>query len=223
MPDLRDNGLDRRLVPPGVADERGRAFMGLIARALADRDPNRLRLTDYSKVDARLLPALVRQFSLQEFMFDGVTEEMVRDFLSNAVPLHQQKGTVPGIRFGLSLIGMRLEFRDWADQDPQGPPNTYTARAFVDDALWQSGSTLAPRVRSAARRMVNSMKRWSQEGSLTFGMSAQATMRIGAHGRIGGIVRTRVLAQGNQQEPASIGMFAVSQAGGRLHTTGLAA
>ncbi|MEC5291959.1 phage tail protein [Aurantimonas sp. C2-6-R+9] len=218
---VRVDGLDRRLVPPGVADARGRAFIRVIGRAIDAGDPNALILTDFSKVDARLLPFFVRGLSLQEFMFEGITEAIVRNFCANAVPLHEKKGTVAGIAFGLSLIGMKLTFTHWFKRVPPGAPNTYEATAYIDDVLYEDGSSLTPRTRAAALQMIDAMKRWSQEGATRFGIVARAPLHIGAVARIGGIVHTRILLPTDQDERAETIVAATSRTGGVHHTTGL--
>lgn len=221
--DIRPDGIDQRLTRFGAGDARARAFLAVIAKGREEVPPSRFDLIDYDTVDVALLPYLVRARSLQDFMFDGITEEIVRLFLKNAPQLHAQKGTVKGIRFGLSLLKMRVRWTHWFNAVPQAAPNTYTATAYLDGDLLNEGATLSPRTRGAATTMVAVMKRHSQEGQLTFGIDAHAPVKMGATARLGGLIHTKIATVPNQTERAPVRMGATARLGGLIHTRGLAA
>lgn len=182
MPDriattVRADGLDHRLVPPSVADARGRVFMETVAAAIERSDPNDLRFTDFERVDARLLPLFVRQLSLQRFMFPGITEEIVRRFCARAAEIHELSGSLPGIRFALELVGMTLDWEDWHEANPLGQPDTYEATVWANEHIApDEPSILNPKTIAAATAMIDGQKRWSQEGPFRLGVAIDGAM-----------------------------------------------
>lgn len=176
----RTDGIDNRLIPPGVYDGRAEALRATIAKGIDALPLKQLDVVDFDTVDPQLLPALVRGLSLQEFMFEGITEATVRAFCANAVRLHQRKGTIAGIRFGLDLLNMSMDWRDWYQQEPQAAPNTYTTTIFIGRSIFAEADPTLERGKRAAIAMVDAMKRWSQEGSLRFGVATNVNAYRGA-------------------------------------------
>ena len=159
-----------------MADERGRALIRTLAAAVDRTPPDALRL-DWATCDAALLPAGVRGLGLQDFMFDGITEPIVRRFLANADELKALAGSLSGIRFGLALLGMSVDWRSWHGQTPKGAPGTFDAVVFVQAPLTDDPDLFSPESFAAARAMVDAMKRWSQEGDLDLGLGTIGTVR----------------------------------------------
>ena len=218
----RTDGLDDRLVPPGVKDGRGRALMAALAKGFDAIPLDALRI-DYDTVDVALLPTLVRGLSLQEFMYTGIDEATVRLFLKNAVPLHLKKGRIDGIRFGLSLLGMRAHWVTWFEDEPVAPPNTYRATIFLSDATLLAEAGFSQTIMARGRKMVRAMKRHSQEGALRFGAATDGRIYLGATARVGGIITVRNLAPANQNHQATIRVGALSRIGGIVRVRGEAA
>ena len=216
----RVDGFDASLVPPGVADARGRHFADALGAGFRRSDPNRLRLTDFQTVDARLLPLFVRQLSLQRFMFPGITEAIVRRFCANAARLHELAGSLAGIRFALELIGVTVAWTPWHRMEPPGEPDTYEASILIDDVGADEGLTLSPDLIEAARNTIDATKRWSQSGFERFGVRTKGAGRVGSRLRTGATYRTYPLSPGDQREGARPRSAARVRAGGRHRTTG---
>lgn len=210
----RPDGIDHRLVPPGVADERGRALIRTLAAAIDETPPDALR-HDWATCDARLLPAGVRGLGLQDLMFDGITEPIVRRFLANADALKSLAGSLPGIRFAIDLLGLSVRWRSWHAAVPRGPHDTYTARVYLDDILGE-GEALAPRTRRAAITMIDAQKRWSQSGAETFALRDRAPMRMGAIVRARGRLRSAFRPLGDQRAATTLRIGAIGRARGRF-------
>lgn len=188
MPDapIRADGVDVLMIPPGVADARARAFTAALGRGLDEVPLGRLDLLDFEHVEAALLPALVRGFSLQEFMFDGIPEPVVRRLLAQAIPLHVRKGTQAGIRMALELVGMRLVLKPWYAQVPEAPPNTFKAVVYITEQMLADAAVVLNETSlRAAVAMFNGTKRWSQEGTLAIGVAFPS--KLGTAGAAAGM------------------------------------
>ena len=193
-------GLDARLVPPGIADIRGRAVASVVARMIDTFEPEDLLVIDYEKVDAKLLPILVRGHSLEDLMFDGITEEIVRIFCANAGALHARKGGVDGVRFALDLLGFGVDWVNWNDTDPKGPHDTYEAIVYVDRNLFPGETGLInERTQRAALDMIDAMKRWSQEGGLAIGIRFKGEVKSGGAMQVVKYVRQTFVATPQSQ------------------------
>ncbi|PHR19303.1 MAG: phage tail protein I [Hoeflea sp.] len=159
--------LPDQLVSPGVRDDRQITFARMIDGTLREIDLNSFVMTNAQTVDARLLPALVREFSVEEFVSPDLPENVVRDLIDNRYELHAKKGYVEGVRLGLSLLGISVSWQQWWQQDPMGPHNTHIVTIEIDRLVFEDSETLLDeRLTNAAYRMIDAMKRWSQEIAL---------------------------------------------------------
>lgn len=167
------------LVPPSVADLRGRAFGVAMERALAGADFRKLLVERVRDVDARLLPFLVREFSLEEFVEPDLRESAVRDLLAGAYDIHARKGYVDGVRRALASIGLRVSWRQWFQMTPPGAPGTHEATILVGRRLYAGdGPLIDERVQRLAARFVDHTKRWSQDVALRLGVGVEATLGL---------------------------------------------
>jgi phage tail P2-like protein len=190
---------DRRVLPPSIADERGRAVLALMTRIAGEFDWGRELAVTWADAPSAMLPYAVRSLALQEIVQPGMREEVVRRFLPEAWRLHALQGRVSGVRFGLGLLGMEVEWVQWFRAVPPGPPGTYVASIRVTEALFDRDGlepVVTAETQRAAARMVNYMKRWSQAGSLRFALEHPAALRIGA------LVRSRIRIRASA-EPVS--------------------
>ena len=176
---MREDGLDHRLVPPGVADARGRAFIDVVARIRDAFALGRLDLYDFDQVDERLLPALVRALSVEDFVAEDMAPATVRRILKHHVALQERRGKVAGVKFGLSLVGMRADWVQWHQRTPKGTPNTHTVTVLADSALLSSASIFSPRDVNAAHRMISAMTRHSQDVEVRFARQQAVGQRVG--------------------------------------------
>ncbi|MDZ7822956.1 MAG: phage tail protein I [Ahrensia sp.] len=65
-------------------------------------------MNDAHTVPADLLPFMVREFSVEEFISTDLPDEFVRRFIANAYELHAKKGYVEGTRLGLRMLGVEV-------------------------------------------------------------------------------------------------------------------
>lgn len=172
------------LVPPSVSDARGRAFGVAMERAIADADFRALLFERVDDVDARLLPFLVREFSMEEFIEPDMREPLVRALLKRAYGLHARKGYIDGVRTALELIGVRVAWRQWFEVDPPGAPGTHEATLYVRRRVFVgAGPVIDERMQRAALRMISGMKRWSQDIAFKLAVEARADVGVAARSR----------------------------------------
>lgn len=163
---------ERKLIPPSVADERGVAFGKTMARAIADPDFKRLLFERIDTVDASVLPFLIREFSIEEFIEPGMTDAVIRRLLKLSYELHATKGFIHGVRRGLLMLGMRVVWKQWFQNVPKMQAGTHVATVFVNEPLFEGQSEIFDaRVQRAASRMIEGMKRASQHVSFQLGIA----------------------------------------------------
>jgi len=197
----RPDGLDRRIVPPGVADARGRAFIAILANAFDASDPSRLRLTDFDTVDAQLLPFLVRALSCEEFVTPQMPERIVRNILKSAIPLHIGKGRDQGVINGLRALEMDATIVQWFAETPMAAPNTHRIDVFASKG-WTAGQAVTdPVLQNAALRMIRGTKRHSQQSFVRFIVGSRGRVRLGAYAHMRSSFSTLPLAQGDVVSP----------------------
>jgi phage tail P2-like protein len=180
------------LVPPSIADARGRAFGVTMQRALDEPDFSALLIEQVETVDARLLPFLVRQLSMEEFVEPDMREDIVRALLTRAYELHARKGFLDGVRLGFDLLGVRVDWRQWFEMTPPGAPGTHRARLYLRRRLFKgAGPLIDERVQRAVVRMIDHMKRWSQD--VDFALAIEARSDLGA--KTAGLALQAMVAQ----------------------------
>lgn len=209
------------LVPPSVADERGRAFGRLMARAAADPHFSRLLFERIDTVDASVLPFLVREFSIEEFVEPGMSDVVVRALLKASYELHASKGFIHGVRRGLLMLGMRVVWKQWFQQVPAGQPGTHVATVFVNQTIFDGQAALLDeRVQRAAQRMIAGMKRHSQD--VAFQLAIALTSRAGAATALqaASIVRADGAAAPQNRVGRTVGIAAAGQAAAVIRAGG---
>lgn len=176
------------VLPPSIADDRGRAVLSLMTQVAASFDWKPGLAVAWADVPTPMLPFAVRALALQDLVQPGMREDVVRRFIANAWALKALQGKVVGVRFGLGLLGMDVEWRQWFAVTPKGPPGTYVAIVTVRDEVFEGeGRALTARLQRAALNMVDVMKRWSQEGPLRFAVPGPDVPVY-----VGAVFRTRV-------------------------------
>lgn len=154
-----------RLIAPSVNDARGRAFAETARRAAAEPGFRKLLVERIDDVDAALLPFLIREFGLDKFVEPDMPEVTIRRMLKGSFELHKEIGYIRGVRFGLSLLGLRIvSFVQWFQRVPMGAPGTHRVRIAFDEAVFPGdGTAITARLRRAISRMVHATKRASQD------------------------------------------------------------
>ena len=211
----------KKLVPPGVKDERQDAFAKTLNDMLGTIDIQSLIMSDVWKVDACLLPVLVVEYSMQEFIEPGLSDDTVRGLLANAYELHEKKGHVDGVRLGLSLLGMTAHWVQWYQQVPKATHDTHVVTVFTDEALFSPiTEESVNKSHKAATRMINATKRWSQDVALSFGVRSLVDNYVGAVSGVGGRYVAALPADDIPSYPVIEIVSAASLFGGR-YTAGM--
>ena len=194
---------DKRLVPPalmtpGVKDTRQDALLTVLDDQLKAVDIGSFVMTDVQTVDVRLLPFLVREYSIQEFIEPGLKEAYIRNLLSRAYELHKKKGYIEGTRLALGLVGATANWVQWWQEQPKAAHNTHKVTVIFDELLFDDAIIGDIRHQSAIRRLVGVTKRWSQSIDLLFFVRSQPKTRVGVIAHIGGVVRHVAEQAGDQ-------------------------
>jgi phage tail P2-like protein len=170
------------LVPPSVADARGRAFGGVIETAADTWDFGRVLHERLALVDPSVLPALIRECSIEEFVEPGLPDAAIRALLAASFELHALKGSIAGVRRGLDLIGVDvIAWQQWFERQPIGAPGTHVMTVRLRDPVFEAdGRAITVRAIRAVHRMVDGMKRWSQDVMVRFDAAATTALYVGA-------------------------------------------
>lgn len=177
---------DKPLVPdqllaPGVYDERQLSFVRTLDAGLKSIDIQAFIMSDADTVDAKLLPYLVREFSVQEFISTDLPEQFVRRFIKNAYELHAKKGYIEGTRLGLRMLGVEVRWTQWWQESPKAEPNTHVVTAFANEHIFRDQETLLnERVQNACLKIIDATKRWSQEITFQLGAGYKNQTSVGS-------------------------------------------
>ena len=146
-------------------------------------------MTDVDTVEDELLPFLVREFSVQEFIEPGLPEEFVRRFIKAAYELHAKKGYVEGVRLGLRMLGVEVTWVQWWQTTPKGAPNTHVVTAYANEHVFKDDPIfLSARLQDACLRIIDAMKRWSQDTSFQIGIGLDAGIAATGAVSVAGVV-----------------------------------
>lgn len=159
-----------RITPPQVKDVRGRGLIRTLDRAFASQPVANLSARNPETCPAEALPALIAEYSMEEFIEPGLPENVIRKILKNAWVLQSSEGYDDGVKRGLSLLGMSMQIEHWWQVEPKRPANTHRLYFFVGESLFPDQlSVLNARSTKAALRMIKATKRWSQESEIFVG------------------------------------------------------
>lgn len=177
-----DEQLDR-ITPPGATDARGRAVMRALSAFVGGQPLSDFYVRDADTCPAEALPALIAEYSLEEYITPGLPEFVLRRIIKHAWFLHEAKGYDAGVQLGLSLLGVTADIRHWHQEEPVGAPNTHRITFYIGEQLFPDSDALlgAGEVR-AAIRMNDATKRWSQESVIEVGVGLRPhPIRAAAH------------------------------------------
>lgn len=210
------------LVPPSISDERGKAFGKVMARAIADPDFKKLLFERIDDVDASVLPFLIREFSIEEFVEPGMSETVIRRLLKSSYELHATKGYIHGVRRGLLMLGMRVVWKQWFQNAPKTERGTHTATVYVNEAIFDGQDYLLDeRVQRAAVRMIAGMKRYSQDVTFRIGVATKGDLGVAAAAQPLAVARvTGIAAPERTLGGGDIGVAAAAQPFALLRLSG---
>lgn len=205
--------VSEKLIPAGVYDDRQVAYIGALDAYFQSVDITKFIMVDAFKVDAKLLPALAVERSIQYMIEPGLNENSIRNLIANSYALHEKQGYIEGVRIGLSALGVNVQWDQWWQQTPMGAPNTHKVAVFFDQLLFENSQIGDQKHRNAVNRVINATKRWSQETSVSFGAITKASQFKGIIASFGARV-TAALPSEVSQEPVTLIPFPVPHGGG---------
>lgn len=174
------------LLPNGIHDERNRAVLRTLSAEMETTEVKATLITDPYTVDAKLLPFLVMEHSLEEYLTPGINEMSIRRLIDFAPEIHAQKGLISGVRKALSAINVSLTWIQWWETEPKGHHNTHLVGAFFDEPFLEGGQIGDERHRQAVSRIVDATKRWSQDIAISFGIRSKVESYLGVLASSGG-------------------------------------
>tara|TARA_R100001369_G_scaffold83666_1_gene116074 strand:- start:1271 stop:1942 length:672 start_codon:yes stop_codon:yes gene_type:complete len=211
-----DEQLDG-VTTPGVFDARGKAVLRTLDRMIGMRQIAEFQVREADTCPASVLPALIAEHSMEEFIEVGLPERIQRRILGNAWVLQSLKGYDAGVKLGLELLGISAEIEHWHQTEPKGEPNTHRILIFVDQPVFANSATaLDAREVGAIYRMVDACKRFSQESEIAFGVAQDAQINIGAVAAFGARVNVHPYVPSNLTIEASAEIGVVITANARL-------
>jgi phage tail P2-like protein len=174
--------VDASLVPPSIFDERGKAFGEVMARAIADPQFKTLLFERIDDVDASVLPFLIREFSIEEFVEPGMSEPIIRRLLKGAFELHARKGFIDAVRTGLGFLGVRVKsWTQWFEAVPSAAPGTHVVQLSIDEIVFEAeGRAITARLQRAIGRMIDGTKRHSQDVTIRFVAESATSVFVAA-------------------------------------------
>lgn len=194
MPDL----VPLQLVPPGVNDARSRAFAGALGEVLAQFETSALIVENAWTAPAAMLPALVMSAGLTEFVSPGMREDLLRALIADAPGIHAMTGTVAGTRRALAAIGVEARWTQWWQEMPKAAHDTHKVVLFLADTIIAGAAPLDVPNQQAAARIINAVKRWSQDIAVEYGMRGTARLYAGIGSRSGRHIRINAPQLGDE-------------------------
>lgn len=192
---MSEHLIPPELVPPGVNDARSRAFAAAFGEVLAEFSTASLVIQDAWTVDARLLPAMVVEAGMSDYVSPGMREEHVRALIDDAPAIHALAGLVVGVRRAFAALGVTLEWRQWYLAAPKGAPNTHVVTAYAGDTILAGEEMLFSAASQAAlTRIMHAAQRWSQGIDFRVGLRTQAAGAMIGCITLGGCVSTSAVA-----------------------------
>ncbi|MCJ7996054.1 phage tail protein I [Rhizobium cremeum] len=177
------------LIPPGVNDQRDRDFIAALSAVLAEFTPSALVVQDAFTAPAALLPIMVIEAGLMDFVSADMREDLLRTMIDAAPEIHATRGTVAGVKKALETIGVSARWTQWWQEEPKAHHDTHKVVLFVNDTVINGHAPLDLPNQRAAARIIAAAKRWSQDIAIQYGVRGEATIRLGAASRRGRTVR----------------------------------
>ncbi|WP_160175166.1 phage tail protein I [Ruegeria halocynthiae] len=171
-----------RITPPQVLDERGSAYLQALNEIIGDQPITAFQVKDAETCPAEALPALIAEYSMEEFIDPDLPEAIQRRILKNAWLLQKLEGYDAGVKLGLSLLGMTAIIEQWHAQVPMGVANTHRITVEIDELLYpDEGGHFSDRQVAAIWRMINATKRHSQGTELRTAVAARGKAYVGVY------------------------------------------
>lgn len=169
------------ILPPSIRDERTTA-LDEIHKSRIDALPlEKLTVRDYDKVDAKALPALIKEKQIEDFITGTMSEEMIRRLLKEADNLRRLTGTPAAVKRALEAVGIVGVLTEWWQMSPKGEKGTFKIEALVNENLVPiSQPIFTPERVAEAFRLIDAAKRLSQHYTINAGSLHKAALSFGA-------------------------------------------
>jgi phage tail P2-like protein len=216
---MSDPMIPLTLVPPGINDQRNRDFVAALSETLADFSPSALVIQDARTAPAALLPVMVIEAGLSDFVSANMREDLLRTLIDAAPEIHALSGTIKGVRRALETLGISARWTQWWQETPKTHHNTHKIVLFLNDTVISGYAPLDLPNQYAAARVIAAVKRKSQDITVQYGIRSPTHLYIGASRRIGRSVRINAPQLGNAQHliPSFIGTTARTLRGVRIN------
>ena len=195
---MSDPFIPLDLVPRGVNDTRSRDFANALSTVLADFQPSTLMIQDAWTVPASLLPIMVVEAGLSEFVSPNMRENLLRSLIAHAPEIHAKTGTVHGVKLALEAIGVSARWTQWWQAEPKAHHNTHKVVLFLSDTVIDGHAPLDLANQRAAARIIDAAKRWSQDIDVQYGMRGAADLYVGSALRTGRTIRINAPSLGDE-------------------------
>jgi phage tail P2-like protein len=177
------------LVPPGINDQRDRNFVTALSDMLAAFSPSALVIQDAWTAPETLLPIMVIEAGLSEFVSPDMREDLLRTMIDAAPEIHAMSGTIKGVRRALEAIGVSARWTQWWQETPKAFHDTHKVVLFLNDTVINGHAPLDVPNQRAAARVIAAAKRHSQDIAVQYGIRGQANLYLGASSRRARTVR----------------------------------
>lgn len=200
------------LTPPS-ASAHERAIEIVMAERLDGIDAPIARLWNVDTCPVELLPWMAWALSV-ELWEHTWPDTIKRDVIRQSVKVHRIKGTLASVKSALQSLGYSSDISEWFQYG--GASHTFRVNVLVPN-----GAPFDLTSRAKVCRSVDAVKPVRSHYDLDFTVKVGAPLRVGAHARMGGVVRTLALLPINQKEAVRSVNAATSGRGGVHHTKGL--
>ncbi|WP_170433008.1 phage tail protein I [Ruegeria arenilitoris] len=171
----------KRITPPQALDERGSAYLQALNEIIGDQPITAFQVKDADTCPAEALPALIAEYSMEEFIDADLPEAIQRRVLKNAYLLQSLEGYDAGVKLGLGLLGMTAIIEQWHAQEPIGAPNTHRLTVMIDEVILPGDDGyFSPLQTRATLKMIEATKRQSQGTDFRIGVPARPVAYAGA-------------------------------------------
>lgn len=177
------------LIPPGINDRRDRDFVAAFSAMIKEFKPSALLIQDAFTAPAALLPIMVLEAGLTDFVSEGMREDLLRTMIDAAPEIHAMSGTVKGVRRALETLGISARWTQWYHEMPKAAHDTHKVVLFLNDTVIAGHAPLDVPNQRAAARVIAAAKRHSQDIAIQYGVRGEAMLHPGAASRRGRTVR----------------------------------
>ncbi|MCY1668070.1 phage tail protein I [Rhizobium sp. SL86] len=191
------------LVPPGINDQRDRDFVSALSETLSTFQPSALVIQDALTAPSDLLPIMVVEAGLSDFVSADMREDLLRAMISAAPEIHALSGLIAGTRRALAALNISIRWTQWWQEVPKAHHDTHKVVLFLNDTIIQGRAPLDLENQRAAARVIAATKRYSQDIAVQYGVRGDGVIYAGASSRRGRSVRINAPQLGNARFPLS--------------------